>query len=361
MATESSEETKAGVTLLLTGSGGYDKMKVIPATRPDKDSFDPNSVVVHIQANGINFAELMCRQGLYDRIPKLPAILGFEGSGDVIMVGKNVTKFKIGDRVICSKHDFGLWTEFPVVPESCCFAMPKSMTYEEGAAIPVNYITAFHMLFNLGGLRKGQSVLIHMAAGGVGTAAIQLCRTVPNVTIFGTASASKHDLIRKLGVDHAIDYRTQDYVEEIRKIQPGGVDIVLDPLSGADAVKGFDLLKPLGKIVHFGAANAVSGAEKSYWSMMKMYFGMKSYTPMSLMPQNKAVCGYHLGHLTDTEAIDSAMTEILSLYDQGKIKPQIDTVWSYDDIGKAMARMHDRLNVGKVIIKPHKAPEGEQH
>jgi len=354
----SSDETKTGVTLLLTGYGGYDKISVVPQTRPDKDSLDPYSLVIHIKANGINFAELMCRQGIYDRTPKLPAILGFEGSGDVIMVGKKVTKFKVGDRVLCLRHEFGLWTEYPVVPESSCFAMPQSMTYEEGAAIPVNYMTAFHMLFNLGGLRKGQSVLIHMAAGGVGTAAIQLCRTVPNVTIFGTASASKHDLIRKLGCDHAIDYRTQDYVEEIRKVQPGGVDIVLDSLNGVDSVKGFELLKPLGKIVHFGAANAVSGAERSYWNMIKMYFGMKSHTPMSLIPQNKAVCGYHLGHLTDAEAIESAMTEILSLYEQGKIIPQIDTVWSYDDIGKAMARIHDRQNVGKVLIKPHHKAEG---
>jgi len=104
MASESTDQTKVGVTLLLTGSGGYDKMKVVPATRPDADKLDPSHIVVHIKANGINFAELMCRQGLYDRTPKLPAILGFEGSGDVIMVGKNVKKFKVSGINYISVH-----------------------------------------------------------------------------------------------------------------------------------------------------------------------------------------------------------------------------------------------------------------
>ena len=153
-------------------------------------------VLVNIKANGINFAELMCRQGLYQRLPKLPAVLGLEGAGEVIQLGEDVRSLKVtlllllsvfrftyiyknnltyvlgnrlptlqvGDRVMCMK-DFGLWTEFATVPEDNCFVIPGNMSHEEAAAIPVNYITAYHMLFELGNLKKGKSVLIHMAAG----------------------------------------------------------------------------------------------------------------------------------------------------------------------------------------------------
>jgi NADPH:quinone reductase-like Zn-dependent oxidoreductase len=234
--------------------------------------------------------------------------------------------------------------------------MPDGMTFEEAAAIPANYITAYHMLFEFGNLRKGQSVLVHMAAGGVGTAATQLCKTVTDVTVFGTASASKHDTIRKLGVDYPIDYRTQDYVSEVHKVSPEGVDIVLDPLNGADSVKGFQLLKPFGKIIHFGAANVMTGQHRSYWSMIKTYLRTKNYNPLTMINTNRSVSGYHLGHLIDhPQLILSAAESILDLYQQGKIKPQIDSVWAFDDVGKAMARMHERQNVGKVILVPHKS------
>jgi len=354
MATETSNTTEPGrgVALLLTGFGGYDKLKVTTIDKPHKP--ERNELLVNIRASGINFAELMARQGLYDRTPKLPAALGMEATGDVLMVGEDVTKFKVGDRVICMK-DFGLWAEFVCVPAVNCFKMPDAMSYEQGAAIPVNYITAYHMLFEFGNLRPGNSVLIHMAAGGVGTAATQLCKTVANVTVFGTASASKHEAIRQLGVDHPIDYRTQDYVTEIRKISPQGVDIVLDPLSGADSTKGFDLLKPFGKIIHFGAANVVSGEHRSYWNMVKTYLRTKNYSPLGMINTNKAVAGYHLGHLIDhPDLIQSAGLALIELFEQGKIRPQIDSVWSFDDVSKAMSRMHQRQNVGKVIICPHK-------
>jgi NADPH:quinone reductase-like Zn-dependent oxidoreductase len=344
-------------TIVLTGFGGYDKLKI--QQRPRPTSPGEGEILLHVRASGINFAELSIRQGVYDRLPETPAVLGLEASGDVLGVGKNVTGFKAGDRVFCVKN-LGLWAEHVLVPANQCFHMPAGMSYEEGAALPVNYVTAYHILFNFGNLRKGQSVLVHMAAGGVGMAATQLCRTVPDVIVYGTASLGKHDVIQQNGVDHPINYRSADYVEEIRKIDPEGVDIVMDPLSGTDSVKGFDLLKPLGKIIHFGVANAVNGPSKSYWSMVKSYMGVKSYNSMEMITKNRAICGYHLGHLVDKpQLIKSAIERLLELYQEGKIKPHIDSVWAFEDIGLAMAKIHDRANIGKVIISPQK--ERQEH
>jgi len=343
-----------GKTLHLTGHGGYDKMKVVQLEKPQPGK---GEVLINIHATGINFAELMCRQGMYDRSPKLPAVLGLEGAGEVVSLGEGCQKLKPGARVLCISN-FGLWSEFAVVPENQAFVIPDQMTYEEAAAIPVNYITAYHMLFEFGNLRPGKSVLIHMAAGGVGIAATQLCRTVDNVTVFGTSSESKHGIIKDYGVTHPIDYRTKDYYQEVRKISPKGVDIVLDPLNGPDAVKGYNLLKPFGKIIHFGAANTVTGPQRNLWQVVKTWWGSKNYNPIFMISSNKQVAGYHLGFLVDyPELIEEAVEELMQMYQKSLIKPHIDSTWAYEDVAKAMARMHERKNVGKVILSPQKEPE----
>ncbi|CAJ0935868.1 unnamed protein product [Ranitomeya imitator] len=167
---------------------------------------------------------------------------------------KNDGMLNVGDKVMVLNR-YGLWQELVTVPANHTFIMPEGMSFEEGAAFLINYITAYMIIFHFGNLRPKQSILIHMAAGGVGTAAIQLCKTVKDVTIFGTASASKHEALKENGVTHPIDYRTSDYVDEIRKISPKGVDIVLDPLGGSDTCKGYNLLKPMGKLVIYDCQN----------------------------------------------------------------------------------------------------------
>lgn len=196
------------------------------------------------------------------------------------------------------------------------------------------------------------------SSGGVGIAAIQLCKTVKNVTVFGTASASKHETIKQMGCQYPIDYRTQDYVAEIRKISPSGVDIVMDPLNGEDSVRGYDLLKPMGRIIYFGAANvAANGENRSLLTEFKTWYRCFSTNSLSIPSQNKSIAGYHLGYLLkDPEANKdvalNALTELFRLYEEGAIKPQIDTIFPFSKVGDAMQRMHLRQNVGKVLLRP---------
>ncbi|KAK9530349.1 hypothetical protein VZT92_011855 [Zoarces viviparus] len=341
--------------LVLTGHGGYEKIKlqVKTQTRPQLQA---GEVLVRLKACGLNFAELLGKQGLYELLPAPPVILGMEGSGVIEAVGEGVTDRKVGDRVIAMSRS-GMWQEVVVVSANLTFPMPEQMSFEEGAAIPVNYITAYMMLFEMANVRPGKSVLIHMAAGGVGIAVTQLCQTVPDVTVFGTASASKHETIAQGGVTHPIDYRTKDYMEEIRKISPKGVDIVLDPLGGSDTQKGFSLLKPLGTLVVYGAANCVTGQKKNLLAMAKTWYNQLSLTALKLMQSNKAVCGFHLGYITDGELISRTMFKLLELYDQGKIKPRIDSCYHFEQVTDAMKRMHERQNIGKVILLPEAKEE----
>ncbi|XP_040923341.1 synaptic vesicle membrane protein VAT-1 homolog [Toxotes jaculatrix] len=343
--------------LVLTGHGGYDKVKLQVKTQSNPQ-LKAGEVLVRVKACGLNFAELLGRQGLYDLLPSPPVTMGMEGSGVIEAVGEDVKDRKVGDRVIALSRS-GMWQEVVVVSADRTFPMPEQMSFEEGAAFPINYLTAYMMLFDMANVRPGKSILIHMAAGGVGIAATQLCHTVQDVTVFGTASASKHETVAQGGVTHPIDYRTKDYVEEIRKISPKGVDIVLDPLGGLDTQKGFSLLKPLGTLVVFGAANCVTGQKKNLLAMAKTWYNQLSLNTLKLMQANKAICGFHLGYINDEQLISRTMFKLLELYNQGKIKPCIDSRYHFEEVTDAMRRMHERQNIGKVILlpEPKKAEE----
>ncbi|XP_033109102.1 synaptic vesicle membrane protein VAT-1 homolog [Anneissia japonica] len=351
-------EDKRMRAMLLTGYGGYDKlvMQELPIPKPET-----GQVLIRVKTSGLNFAELHCRQGLYtpqNGFPPLPFSLGLECAGVVEQVGSGVVQPKPGTRVICL-NDFGLWQEFAVVRADRCFPIPEGMSFEEAGALAVNYLTAYLMLFDFGNLQQGKSVLIHMAAGGVGIAATQLCKTVPDVTVYGTASAHKHEIIRENGVTHPIDYRNMDYAVELRKISPKGVDIVLDPLSGKDTMKGFELLRPMGKLIVFGAANMMKGEARSVLSVAKTWWNSPSFSAIDMMQKNKSVSGFHLGWLVEeTELLTNAMNEIIRLYQAGRIKPKIDSVWHFENIKDAMKQMQERKNVGKVILSwdPKLAP-----
>lgn len=352
------EKVQSFRALVLTGYGGYDKVKLQLKTQSEPQ-LKPGEVLVRVKACGLNFAELLGRQGLYELLPTPPVTMGMEGSGVIEAVGEDVKDRKVGDRVIVISRS-GMWQEVVVVTANHTFPMAEQMSFEEGAALPINYMTAYMMLFEMANLRPGKSVLIHMAAGGVGVAATQLCQTVPDVTIFGTASASKHETIAQGGVTHPIDYRTKDYAEEIRNISPKGVDIVLDPLGGSDTQKGFSLLKPLGTLIVFGAANCVTGQKKNLLAMAKTWYNQLSLTMLKLKQANKGICGFHLGYINDDELLSRTMYKLLELYGQGKIKPRIDSCHHFEEVADAMRRMHERLNIGKVILLPEAKKEEEK-
>lgn len=347
-------ETKKmkSVWLTSTGSGSdYANIQLRDEEYPKIEKDD--MVIVKMKAAGLNFMELMQRQGAYKPSQKTPFAMGAEGSGIVEEVSANVTDLKKDDRVIIITN--GAWKEFVMVPRACVFKMPEEMTFEEGACFFVNYLTAYQVLFRLANIREGDKVLIHMAAGGVGMAATQLCKTIPNVTVFGTASPAKHETIKQWGVDYPIDYTTNDYVEQIKKISPEGVDVVLDPLNGENSIKGYGLLKPLGKIIHYGTAS-LFGESRSITNMFKTWWKCLSISSLEIFSDNKSVSGYHLGHLLNNPAffttIQTDMETLFKLWNEKKIKIQFDQTFGYSKVGDAMKRMHQRLNVGKVILKP---------
>jgi len=310
-----------------------------------------NQVRVRVKATGVNFADIMMRLGLYTGAPKLPFVPGYEVSGTIDAVGSGVQSDRIGERVI-AMTEFGGYTESVCVPAERAIPMPPQMSFEQGAALPVNYLTAYHMLYYLGHVRKGERVLVHQAAGGVGLAAIELCR-IAGAEIFGTASASKKDFLVSKGLHHPIDYHTQDYEQEVMRItRDQGLDIVLDPIGGESLRKGYRLLAPLGRLMVFGFSSGVAGKGRNLVNAGMRLLRMPRFSPLDLMQQNRAVFGVHLGRLWKAEGVlAEEMRALLDLFNQGKISPHIGKTFPLGEAAAAHHFIQDRKNLGKVVLE----------
>jgi synaptic vesicle membrane protein VAT-1 len=334
----------------ITKYGGPEVLAVRDGPDPEPG---PGEVRVRVRAAGLNFADIMARLGLYPDAPKPPCVVGYEAAGVVDALGSGVAGPPVGARVLALSR-FGGQADAICIPAAQAVPMPAAMSFEEAAALPVNYITAYHALFRVAALRPGEKVLVHMAAGGVGLAALQLCRTVEGVETFGTASPSKHDAIRAQGCDHPIDYRALDYAKEVRRLTGGkGVDVVLDALGGNDWRKGYKLLRAAGRLVCYGFANLASGERRSVPRTLAMMATVPVFTPIGLMNDNRSVGGINVGHLWhEAEMLAGELQALLALYEKGAVKPHVDEVYAFARAADAHRRIQSRKNVGKVVLVP---------
>ncbi len=313
----------------------------------------PGEVRIRVKACGLNFAEVSARQGIYPAAPKPPCIVGYEGAGIVDALGEGVDAPAVGARVAFLSR-FGGHSDTVVVPTHQLVPIPDAMSFEDAAAMPVNYLTAYQMLFQVRRVKAGDRVLVHAAAGGVGTAVLQLCGSVDDVTTFGTASASKHDHLRAQGCDHPIDYRSTDYVAAVRELTRGeGVDLVCDALGGADWKKGYSLLRPGGMLICFGLANAQSAGRVSWFRVIGQVLRIPKFNPLKMMGENRAVAGVDLGSLWDHhELIGQGLRDIFALYEARVARPHVDSVFPFDRAAEAHQRIEQGRNVGKVLLVP---------
>jgi len=329
------------------GSSAVLEVRDFPVPQPA-----PGQVRISVKAAGLNFAEVSARQGLYPDAPKPPVVVGYEVAGWVDAVGDSSTGFSPGERVWALTR-FGGHAESVCTPAALVRRLPPSLSFEKAAAVPVVYATAVLLVAEYGRVQANDRVLIHMAAGGVGLAAIQLCRRVPGVTLFGTASASKHAFLKEQGLHHAIDYRTQDFEAEVRRLTDGkGVHLILDPMGGANWKKNYRLLAPLGRLMLFGLANATRPGTRSLLHAAWQILQSPRWTPMQLM-DNRAVMGLNLGHLFEEhEVIRAGLDRLERMLNEGTIDPVIDRVFPFSQAAEAHLRIEQRLNVGKVVLVP---------
>jgi synaptic vesicle membrane protein VAT-1 len=334
----------------ITRHAGPEALEVRETADPEPG---PGQVRIRVCAAGLNFAEVMAAQGLYPDAPKPPCVVGYEVAGVIDAAGDGTQGHAAGQRVLALTH-FGGHADVVCVPTEQVLPMPDAMSFGEAAAIPVNYLTAYHMLFRVANVRPGERVLVHMAAGGVGTAVLQLCRTVDDLEVFGTASAAKHGVLKAEGCAHPIDYHATDYAAEVARLTGGeGVDIVLDPLGGHDWRKGLKLLRPCGRLVAYGFANLASGQRRRPARLVSQMAGIPLLTPLGLMNHNRTISGVNVGHLWGQVAIlREELQAVLTLWDKGSVKPLIDRTYTFTEAATAHRRLLQHQNTGKVVLKP---------
>jgi len=317
----------------------------------------PGEVLIRVKAVGINFADLMQRMGIYPGTPKPPFIPGLEIAGVVEKVSEGGRPgagegepLRPGEAVAAFTK-FNAYAGWVAVPASSAYRMPSGMPFEDAASIPVNYLTAHHSMFTMGNLQPGDRILIHGAAGGVGIAAIQLAKAQGLVT-FGTAGPTKQEYLRKIGVDHPIDYTKTGVVQAVRKFAPDGIEMVMDPIGGKSLAQSQACLGPTGRLVVYGLSAAAGPEGKRSWLRgLKALLAMPRFHPLKIMSQNLTVIGVSLGAMPSRVALlRRELDEIFHMYSDGKIKPVIAKAFPLADAAAAHRFIHERKNIGKVIL-----------
>jgi NADPH:quinone reductase-like Zn-dependent oxidoreductase len=334
--------------LVTTEKGGPEVLRV--EERPDL-SPGPGEVRVAVRAAGVNFADLMARQGLYPDAPKLPTVVGYEFAGVVDAVGEGVERPAVGDPVLGGSR-FGGYAEQVVTGARNVMALPEDWSFEEGAALPVNYATAFAGLVRYGAVHEDERILIHAAAGGVGIAATQIAGII-GAEVFGTASASKHDAVRGFGVAHPIDYRSTDFVKEVRRLrgEKRPLDLVMDAVGGNSFRKSFSLLHAGGRLVCFGASSLVTGDTRSIRTALKGLVQTPIFHPLPLQASSRSVIGLNILRLWDAKgSLEEFMAPLEGWVREGRIRPVVAEAFPLERGADAHRYLGEARNVGKVVL-----------
>jgi NADPH2:quinone reductase len=314
--------------------GAPDVLK--PQTRPTPKPA-AGEILIKVAAAGVNRPDLSQRKGQYPAPPGASDLPGLEVSGTVAALGAGASRYKVGDKVCALVHGGG-YAEYVAVHETSALPVPPNLSMIEAAAIPETFFTVWTNVFDRGRLQPGETLLVHGGSSGIGTTAIMLAKAW-GARVFATAgSEAKCEACRKLGADVAINYKTQDFVEEVKKATDGqGVDVILDMVAGPYVSRNFQAAAQFGRIVQI----AVQGGYKVELDVRPIQGKCLTYTGSTLRPRTVEQKG----------AIAAALEKnAWPFITQGKIKPVIDSTFAFNDAAKAHARMEEGAHIGKIVL-----------
>ena len=333
--------------VVINKAGGVSAITVQSMDMPEPGE---GEVRIRVVFAGINFADLLMRMGFYNPRPPYPFTPGYEVSGYVDALGPGVTSFTIGQRVVAAMRNGGQASHV-TCEASRVLALPDKISLESAAAIPVIYLTAHHMLHHLGHMKKDHSVLIHGGAGGVGIAALQLCKWAGVDKVWATSSAPKHDVIKQYGA-RAIDRHNENFVEIVQKETDGrGVDHVLDPIGGEHLKRSLSIVAEGGRLYTYGLSAAAPTSKRS---LLKALFAMRKtpkFDPLRLMTRNRSVFGVHMGTWSDEAVMQTQLNRILIGIEDGHLNPTVDSIFPAEQVQDAHQYIHDAKNIGKVLLQ----------
>jgi NADPH:quinone reductase len=326
--------------VVITGLGGPEVLKWVEEDLPKPEA---GQVRVKILAAGVAFADVLMRRGLYPGTPKFPFAPGYDIVGEVDALGDGVSQFTIGQRVAALTM-IGGYSRYTVVPASRLVPVPDGLDPAEAVSLVLNYVTAYEMLHRVAKLNEGQRVLIHAAAGGVGTAAVQLGK-LAGLEMFGTASKPKHELVASLGAT-PIDYRSASFAARLRQLAPGGVDAVLDPIGGKNWWASYGCLRKGGALVCYGVQAALSKGK------LAAGLGFATLGLMKILPDGKRASWYNVKTLSDTspEMFREDLTRLFEFLSQQQIHPVIAARFPLREAARANEMLEKAQVSGKLVL-----------
>jgi NADPH2:quinone reductase len=317
--------------IFVTRFGGPEVLELREVAVPEPG---PGEVRVKVAAAGINYADIMQRDGLYPNGPQPPFGAGFEVAGVIDAADPNVVGWKVGDAVMAFCQNG--YSEYVTAPAAMLLPKPAELSFEQASAIPCQYLTAYHALLTLGRLKAGQTVLVHAAAGGLGSIMVQIAHNV-GATVIGTcSSAEKCALIRDLGCDFPINYAVEEFGARVREITAGkGCDLIIESVGGDILERSLRCLKPRGMLVTLGVASK----------------NVPSVSSVELLANNWTVAGFHLmGYTADMEAMGHALADLKEWLAGGKLTVIVRHTFPLDQAAEAHRQISDRKTVGKVVL-----------
>ncbi|MFD2925042.1 quinone oxidoreductase family protein [Halobacillus naozhouensis] len=316
----------------------YGGPEVLQMAEMEKPKPMPGEVLIAVTAIGVNYADTARREGAYVVPTPLPFIPGAEVAGIVEEVGEDVDSYKVGDRIVTLVGSGG-YSEYIVTKAAALIPLPEDLTDEIAASLPLQGLTAYHLLTTMGRLEKGETVLIHAGAGGVGSLAIQLAKHFGAGKIIATASTEeKRKTARDLGADHTVDYTKYDWRDEVMSVTEGnGVDIALEMVGGDIFHETIRCMRSFGRIVVYGVASG---------HLAEMY-------PSGLMNRNLSIIGFFLPEIMKKPILfERSLQDLMKLVSSGKLKLTIGGTYQLKDAAKVHELMQARQTKGKLILKP---------
>lgn len=306
-------------------------------------------VLIKTEAFGLNYADVMARLGLYRECPPIPTVIGYEAVGRVEKIGTHVKKIKVGDRVLVFTR-FGGYASHVLTPQLAVVPIDSKVPVGKALALAVQYSTAWYALEECMNLHAGDKVLIHAAAGGVGTALIQLARR-RGCVIAGTAGSQKLEYLRHQGVHLPLDYRNKDFQEELIKEGWGGkVDAIFDPVGGISVRKGMNLLGGGGKMLVFGGSSMSDAG--NIVQKLKVAAGFGIWSPIILMKRSISIIGVNMLRIAENkpELLHHCMSTVMDLYEKGELEPVVGKEYPAKELAEAHDFLESRNSVGKIIV-----------
>ena len=343
----------SGIRVIIKKAGGVSAITTEPMQAPTPKA---GEVRIKVAYAGINFADLLMRLGFYQPRPPFPFTPGYEVSGVVDALGKGVAGLEVGQKVVAAMRNGGQ-ASYVLSPVDRVIPLPDGISLQAAASTPVTYMTAHHMLHHLGHLRPEDKVLVHGGAGGVGTAALQLCKWAGVKQVWATSSKGKHHVIEHYGA-RPIDRHNEDF-EAIIKEETGGtgVDHILDPIGGDHLRRSLSCLAEGGRLYTYGMSAAAPSGKRSLLKALFALRRMPKFDPLRLMTRNRAVFGVHMGTWSNEAVMHGQLARIVEGIQTGHLEPIVDSVFDATNVQEAHQYIHDAKNIGKVLLRFHDVEE----